>query len=109
PELDPQVREERLRTAFEQSDRLRLLLEQLLDLSRLDEHTMRVRPRPVAIHSELREIAQHTIPAGTPLELQIDESLAANVDPLVLERVVSNLLKNALRYGAPPLLVKAEQ
>ena len=109
PDLDPQVRDELLRTAYEQSDRLRLLLEQLLDLSRLDERTMPVRPRPVAVRSELRQIAQHTVPTGTPIELEIDDSLAAIVDPLVLERVVSNLLTNALRYGTPPLVVKAEQ
>jgi two-component system sensor histidine kinase MtrB len=109
PDLAPEIRDELLRTAYEQSDRLRLLLEQLLDLSRLDERTMPVRPRPVALHSELREIARHTVPAGTPIDLQIDESLAAFVDPLVLERVISNLLTNALRYGTPPLVLKAEQ
>ena len=109
PELDRQIRDELLLTAFQQSDRMRLLLEQLLDLSRLDEQTMHVRPRPVAIHAELRDIASHIVPAGTPIELEVDETLAANVDPLVLERVVSNLLTNALRYGTPPLVLKAEQ
>jgi signal transduction histidine kinase len=109
PELDPEIRDELLRTAYEQSDRLRLLLEQLLDLSRLDESTVHVRPRPVALRSELRDIAKHTVPAGTQVELEIDDSLAAIVDPLVLERVISNLLTNALRYGTPPLVLKAEQ
>ncbi|HEV2591012.1 MAG TPA: GAF domain-containing protein [Gaiellaceae bacterium] len=109
PELDPQIRDELLLTAYQQSDRLRQLLEQLLDLSRLDDKTVHVRPRPVAIHAELREIASHIVPPSTPIELRIDEALAANVDPLVLERVVSNLLTNALRYGTPPLVLSAEQ
>jgi len=109
PNLDPEIREELLLTAYQQSDRLRLLLEQLLDLSRLDEQTVRVQPRPVALRSELRDIVAHLVPAGTEVDLQVDDGLAANIDPLVLERVVSNLVTNALRYGDPPLVVRAEQ
>jgi signal transduction histidine kinase len=30
-------------------------------------------------------------------------------DPLVLERVVTNLLTNALRHGAPPIRVSAQR
>jgi two-component system sensor histidine kinase MtrB len=44
-----------------------------------------------------------------PLELEVDESLAVNADPLVLERVIANLLTNAVRYGAPPIVLRAEQ
>ena len=35
--------------------------------------------------------------------------LAAVVDPLVLDRVVSNLVANAARYGAPPIRIAAKQ
>jgi signal transduction histidine kinase len=35
--------------------------------------------------------------------------LAAVADPLVLDRIVSNLLVNAVRYGEPPIVVSAEQ
>ncbi len=35
--------------------------------------------------------------------------LEALADPLVVERVVTNLLVNALRYGKPPVVVRAEQ
>jgi signal transduction histidine kinase len=109
PELDPETREELLRTAYEQSDRLRLLLEQLLDLSRLDERRIAVHARPTALHAELRQFASHVMPAGMELELDVDESLAANVDPLVLERVITNLLTNAVRYGSPPVVLRAEE
>jgi signal transduction histidine kinase len=43
------------------------------------------------------------------VELDIPEDLAAVVDPLVLERVVSNLVANAVRYGAPPIRIVAYQ
>jgi signal transduction histidine kinase len=109
PELAVEVREELLRTAYDQSDRLRRLLEQLLDLSRLDAQTVNVQPKPLALNAKLREIARHTVPESTPVTVEVDESLAASVDPLVLERVVSNLLTNAVRYGSPPLVLRAER
>jgi two-component system sensor histidine kinase MtrB len=43
------------------------------------------------------------------LELDVPGDLAAVADPLVLERVVSNLLSNAIRHGEPPIRVRAEQ
>jgi signal transduction histidine kinase len=35
--------------------------------------------------------------------------MAVIADPLVLDRVVSNLLLNASRYGRPPITIAAEQ
>ena len=107
--LAPEIREELLSTAYEQSDRLRLLLEQLLDLSRLDAASVTVKPRPVALHAALRDIAEHVVPSTSTVEVKVDASLAANVDPIVLDRVVTNLLTNAVRYGEAPYVVAAEQ
>jgi signal transduction histidine kinase len=107
--LSPEIREELIRTAYEQSDRLRRLLEQLLDLSRLDSRAMRVHPRPVVLHSVLARIAAEVVPDGTPVSLEVPEDLAVIVDPLVLDRVVSNMLSNAVRYGRPPIVISAEE
>jgi len=43
------------------------------------------------------------------VQLEIDESLALNADPLAVERVLSNLLGNATRYGKPPVVVTATE
>ncbi|MBW8742003.1 MAG: HAMP domain-containing histidine kinase [Acidobacteria bacterium] len=37
------------------------------------------------------------------------DALDVIVDPTTLERVVANLVGNALRYGEPPVVVTAEQ
>ena len=42
------------------------------------------------------------------MQLEVPPGLAAVVDPLVLDRIVSNLLINATRYGRPPIVVSAE-
>ncbi len=106
--LPPETREELLVTAQQQSDRMRQLIEQLLDLSRLDAHALGVKPRPVVLHSVLSEIAA-AAPGDVPLRLDVPVDLAVVADPLVLERIVSNLLANAIRHGAPPIRISVEQ
>ena len=55
-ELPHETRDELIVMAYEQSDRMRRLIEQLLDLSRLDAHAIRVVPRPIVLASVLDEI-----------------------------------------------------
>lgn len=108
-ELDPETREELLQIAYEQGDRLSRLLDQLLDLSRLDSRSIRVSPRPIVLQSVLSKIAREAVPQGTPLDVDVPDDLAVIADPLVLDRVVSNLLANAVRHGEPPVVLAAEQ
>jgi two-component system sensor histidine kinase MtrB len=108
-DLEPSLRAELLRTGVEQGERLRRLLEELLDLSRLDSHVVRLDPKPLVVRTVLDEIVRANVPKGTPVTLDVPDDLAAVADQLVLDRVVSNLLVNATRYGDPPLVVAAEQ
>jgi signal transduction histidine kinase len=108
-DLTDEVRDELLRTAYEQSQRLAILLEQLLDLSRLDARVIRTDARPVVLRSVLRAIIDAALPEGTRVRLDVPADLASLVDPLVLDRIVSNLLINAVRHGSPPVVVAAEQ
>ena len=108
-ELPPDTREALLQIAYEQADRLSRLLDQLLDLSRLDSRRIRVSPKPIVLQRVLAKIAHDAVPRGTPLELDVPDDLAVIADPLVLDRVVSNLLVNAARHGRPPIVLAAEQ
>jgi signal transduction histidine kinase len=109
PQLDPQLQSDLIRVGYEQAERLRRLLEQLLDLSRLDATAVRVQPRRLELDAVLRGIAAETLPAGTPCEVRVAPGADVEADPLVVDRVVSNLLLNAVRYGAPPIRLEAEQ
>ena len=106
-ELDEELREELLRVGVEQGERLRRLLEELLDLSRLDARAINVEPRPLVVKAALADAIRGA--TSDAVELDIPDDLAAVVDPLVLERVVSNLVANAVRYGAPPIRIAAQQ
>jgi GAF domain-containing protein len=106
-DLPPETREQLLVLAYEQSDRLRRLLEQLLDLSRLDAAAIHVTPSPVALQAAIGEIAAQSLAPEVQIRVDVAPDLAVLADPLVLDRVLSNLLVNAARYGAPPIVVTA--
>jgi signal transduction histidine kinase len=108
-ELSEELRDELLTVGVEQGERLRRLLEELLDLSRLDARAINVEPRPVVLKTALAEVVHGALPVGDTVELDIPDDLAAVVDPLVLDRVISNLVANAVRYGAPPIRIVAQQ
>jgi signal transduction histidine kinase len=95
--------------AYEQSDRLRRLIEQLLDLSRLDARSIPVSPRPIVVGGVLESIVFDAVPDGPDVELEVPEDLAAVADPVVLERILTNLLTNAVRHGRAPIRVSASR
>ena len=95
-------------TIFEQSDRLCRLTEQLLDLSKIDAKAIPVVPRNIGVYSIIDEAVDAVGREGIDIEV-FPRELEAVADPLVVERVVTNLLVNALRYGKPPVVVRAEQ
>jgi two-component system, OmpR family, sensor histidine kinase KdpD len=104
----PQDRDELLATADESLDRLIRLVENLLDLSRLQAGALSVFIRPVAL-DELVPLALDDLgPGGHGVVVQLPEDLPdCLADAALLERVVANLVANALRHsppGRPPLL-----
>ena len=108
-DLPADIRQQLLRTGVEQGERMRRLLEELLDLSRLDARAIRIEPKPVVVRQVVQQIASESMPDGADVTLDIPADLAAVADKRVLDRVLSNLLVNAARYGEPPFRVSAEQ
>jgi signal transduction histidine kinase len=106
-ELTPEQVQMLQDTIYEQSTRLARLIEQLLDLSRLEAHALDINPERVRIADRLHGILD--LYDGPDVTLEVDDALEAEVDPVVLDRVVSNLVINALRHGAPPVVVSARQ
>jgi signal transduction histidine kinase len=94
---------------LQQTHRMVALVEQLLDLSRLDAESVEIEPEQVNVHLQVEEIV-HTA-AADPAAVQIDipSDTVAIVDRHALERIVTNLVTNAFRYGVPPVRVHAEQ
>jgi signal transduction histidine kinase len=105
--LSTEVRDELLETGVSQGERLRRLLDELLDLSQLDSQSIRIHLEPLALRPLLGEIATSVVPAGVKVLLDVPDALAVVADRRVLEHVVSNLLSNAVHHGEPPLVITA--
>jgi len=91
-----------------QSERLRRLVDQLLDLSRLDADSVPIHPVSIAVRDEVEElVAASAGERSQEVEIEIPAELTARIDQTVFERVVSNLLTNALRHGDSPVRVTA--
>jgi signal transduction histidine kinase len=102
--------EEVQRVLLQQSRRMRALVEQLLDLSRLDADAVEIRPERLAVRRRLEEIVRNAA-GGRPDEVRVvvEPEIEARIDLAAFDRIVTNLVVNALRYGAPPVTVAAVQ
>lgn len=95
-------------TALEQATRLRRLADQLLDLSRLDAVAMSRDPKPLRVRRTLEEIVLMVGELrASEVAIEADPDLEVILDRLSLERIVSNLLTNAMRHGEPPVKIQA--
>src|SRR6266536_6254293 len=90
-----QDREELLATVEESADRLDDLVENLLAMSRLQAGVLSVQARPVALDEGVARAV-----LGAPVRLAVGDDLPLVLaDPGLLERVVANLVSNAVRVS----------
>ena len=110
PELDAERRDLLERTLRQQSAHMRRLVDQLLDLSRLDADAIAIDPEPIAVRERVEGVVKAAAgERADEVRVEVPEELHAVADPTAFERIVSNLVTNALRYGSAPVIVRAEQ
>jgi two-component system sensor histidine kinase KdpD len=108
-EWAPADREELLAGIEDGADRLNQLVSNLLDMSRLRTGTVAPRTRPTGL-DEVVPLALAAVPPGA-VRLEIPEDLPlVPADPGLLERVVANLVENAVTWSPPgvPVTVRAD-
>ena len=97
-------RDELLATAEESLDQLARLAASLLDVSRLQAGAQAVFPRPADLGDIVADSLDGLGPLGRPVIADIPPGLPeVMADPVITERVIVNLLGNALRYSPPAL------
>jgi K+-sensing histidine kinase KdpD len=111
PSITPQERQELSEAVVEEGQRLSRLVENLLDVSRLESGNAVPRREPVDL-GEVLEAARESLGASREeIRLTIDpEASAVIADPIQLERAFANLFENGLRHGeGKPVLVRYRQ
>jgi len=103
----PEARHELLATIEESTDRLTGLVANLLDNSRLQADAVTVHLEEV----DLEEVAMTVVRGDPRVNVQAEDPPLAIADPGLLDRVLFNLVDNALRFGpegsAVEVLVRA--
>ena len=94
-------RDELMATADESLDRLTALIENLLDMSRLQAGAMAVVLRPVALEEVVSRALDDLGDDAARVRLDLPAVPDVEADPGLLERVLANLVANALRFSPP--------
>jgi signal transduction histidine kinase len=94
----------------EQTEHLAALVTQLLDLSRLEADAIALRREEVVVRDFVESVIETIAPDHREaIEIAVEPKVRALVDPNAFDRIVSNLIANAVRYGSPPVRVTAAQ
>ncbi|MFI6764742.1 ATP-binding protein [Streptomyces sp. NPDC050355] len=101
-DFSAEERNELLTTADESLAKLNRLVDNLLDMSRLRAGALTLRLQPTAF-ADVLPLALDTLSAtSVPIESQgLTEICDVSADPPLLERVIANLVVNAVRHSPP--------
>jgi two-component system sensor histidine kinase KdpD len=88
--------------AAESIDRLNRLVANLLDMSRLQADALGMVLAPVAVDEIVDTVLGHVGPAAAEVTVRVAPELPdVLADAVLLERVLDNVIRNALRYAPP--------
>ena len=97
-----ETRREFLTIIDEETDRLRELIDNLLDSSRLQTGTLRMKFQPLRLDTMLRDVSlrARSFHDNMPIDLNLeDDNVQVQADPTRLAQVFDNLLSNAVKYA----------
>jgi two-component system sensor histidine kinase KdpD len=95
-------RDELLATADESLDRLVRLVENLLDMSRLQAGVIGTAPQPLSVAEAVSTAVSELGAVAGTVDIRVPDELAeVYADPALLDRILANLLSNAVRHSPP--------
>jgi two-component system, OmpR family, sensor histidine kinase KdpD len=102
-------RDEFLRTIEDETDRLTALVANLLDMSRIHAGAVAPSTRPVGLEEVVPGAVAALGPRARDVTVDVPETLPpVTADPALLERVVANLVENAVGHSPDGTVVRVE-
>jgi two-component system sensor histidine kinase KdpD len=111
PTLTEAERHELSEAVVQEGQRLSRLVENLLDVSRLESGSARPRRKPVDLTGVLEAARESIGELGATVKLGVDPKIPSLVaDPVQLERAFANIFENGARQGGGrPVLVRSRE
>ena len=95
-------------TLYEQTSRLVALAQALLDLSSVEAGALQAQPRRFNPRDRIEALLSQIVPDRLDaVHVDVPREWEIVTDPEALDRIVGNLVGNALRHGIPPVEVRA--
>jgi signal transduction histidine kinase len=97
---------ETLQVMLSQTERLGRLIDQLLDLSRIESGELRLNRAPIPLHPLVREVLSEIEMARADRGVRVADAVPDDLPPVLVDpervhQVLFNLLDNAVRYTPP--------
>jgi signal transduction histidine kinase len=106
--LDEEKTAQLLAVLYDASQRLGHLIEELLDFSRVESQALGLETRSFAVRPLVEDVVLEVAPGGAAeLEVHVAPDIHIDSDDAILRRILSNLMRNAMLHGAPPVRVSA--
>jgi len=100
---DPEKRNEHLEIIIEESDRLAALVNDIMDLTKLENGTSELHKEPFCVGSRLREIMTRykllSERDGYKFYISVNDDAWAEADLIKFDQVIYNLVNNAVNYS----------
>jgi signal transduction histidine kinase len=113
PQLRPAERRQLLDISLRNASRLQKLVEELFELAKLDARQVQLAPEPVQIAELAQDVTLKLAPQAEKagVSLLVDRALElplVSCDIAMIERVLTNLIENALRFTPPAGTVRVD-
>ena len=111
-ELSQDSLKESVQTSLDEVDRLTRLVEQLLTLARIDAGRLHLEPQLIRLDEIVvdcvRLLQSEAEKNNTVIQVNIEDAIEIDADPIKLKSVILNLLENAICYSEPTGDVQVE-
>ena len=99
------TQKERVRQIVKGGQHLLDLINEVLDISRIEAGRLQISPEPVSIRESIQEVLDLTMPLADDRHIQLHANLATEANPYAmadrqrLKQILLNLLSNAVKYN----------